>query len=75
MYKSNLLPHMVERVKTCRWCGQEMDVSALSYAENPFCKGCLVDRLHDGQGDGAYLGWRSEGNYFVLTDLAGQKPH
>jgi len=73
MRKSEL-PQMFERVKTCQFCGREMDVSALSYAENPFCTGCLGERLRVGHGASDYLSWRIEGDYFVLTDLNGQKP-
>jgi len=73
MSKSEL-PHMLERVKTCRFCGQAMDVSALSYAENPFCSGCLSERQRIERGDRNYLSWKVEGDCFVLTDLTGQKP-
>jgi hypothetical protein len=73
MSKSEL-PQMLERVKTCKFCGLEMHVSALSYAENPFCGGCLDERQRLGRGERGYLSWRTEGDYFVVTDLSGQKP-
>lgn len=36
---------MLERVQRCRYCRREMRVGALSYAENPFCKHCLHERM------------------------------
>jgi hypothetical protein len=36
---------MLERIRRCRFCGREMKVSGMAYAENPFCLECLPDRL------------------------------
>ena len=39
------LPEMLERVQRCRYCHREMAIPALNYAENPYCKVCLGDRI------------------------------
>jgi hypothetical protein len=36
---------MLVRVRACRFCGREMNVSAVSHAQNPFCSACLAERL------------------------------
>ena len=38
---------MLLRVRTCRFCGREMDVSAVSHTQNPFCSACLADADND----------------------------
>lgn len=32
--------------RICQHCGSEMRCSAAAHRENPFCSGCLSERLH-----------------------------
>lgn len=57
-----IAPSMLERIKACAHCGREMAVSALSYAENPFCSICLDDRLAAASPTG-HLEWVITGAY------------
>ncbi len=36
-----------EQIRRCRYCNSEMTdiVSAIGYAQNPFCHGCLDERI------------------------------
>ena len=49
----------------CRHCSSPMKVSAASYAENPWCSGCLHERLALAADENPVLGWRIEGDYLV----------
>jgi hypothetical protein len=44
-----------------------MDISPLSYAENPFCMSCLEQRLAEGFEKNKNLSWFVSGSYMVLT--------
>lgn len=41
--------HILERIRRCRHCGSDMTdtTSSSSYRENPFCGGCLEERLQN----------------------------
>jgi len=49
----------------CRYCDSLMDVSAASYAENPWCAGCLHERMAKAAAENPFVGWRVEGDYMV----------
>lgn len=62
---------MLERVRRCRYCGSDMSgVSSGSYAENPYCQGCLDERLAKAAAEaekeqGKLIGWRVLENGYV----------
>lgn len=68
------LPPMFERIQRCRFCGREVKIPALSFAENPSCKNCFGERQRAAGRTAQFLAWKEMGDYLVLTDLAGQKP-
>ena len=49
----------------CRYCGSDMEVSAASYEENPFCVGCYDERVAKAAAENPLVGWRMEGEYLV----------
>jgi hypothetical protein len=49
-------------VQRCRYCRREMAVSAIAYAENPFCNRCLPERV--GLAADTKIQWRLVGEYF-----------
>lgn len=65
---------MLERIRRCAFCAKEMNCSALSYEENPFCTDCLSLRLDAAAKANALLTWMPRGDYMQLTDLGQQKP-
>ena len=74
MVSKNPLPSMIERIKTCRFCGNELRVSSLSFQENPFCNGCLSERLAAAAKENQFLSWTVNGDYMESIDLSQQKP-
>ncbi len=51
--------------RKCRYCKNKMDVSDRAYEENPFCSGCLHERLEKaaaGLGPGEFV---FEGDYAI----------
>lgn len=49
-----------------------MNVSDASYEENPFCSGCLHERIELAASEDPLVGWREEGDYIVpirVSDL------
>jgi len=49
----------------CRYCASLMNVSAASYAENPWCVNCLDERMARAAAENPLIGWRVEGDYMV----------
>jgi hypothetical protein len=43
--KTDGLPLILEKVQRCLHCLREMNVSGLSYRENPYCGKCLKERI------------------------------
>ncbi len=71
--KKNVFPSMFERVKKCGFCSAEMEVSALAFAENPFCSRCLSERVNARRAQNTAVSWTLQGDYLVSTDLSQQK--
>ena len=67
------LPVMWQRIHRCSFCGEEVETSSLGYAENPFCVGCLNERIGEAAQSTSTLSWRQRGDYLVAIDLAHQK--
>jgi hypothetical protein len=38
---------ILELIRRCPYCKRENKVSALSFAENPFCNACLHERMQN----------------------------
>lgn len=55
-------PEIVAPVLRCRYCSREMTVSAAAYGENPFCDGCLSERVE--RAADKQIEWRTVGDYF-----------
>jgi hypothetical protein len=68
------LPFMRERIRKCRFCGQEVVSSALGYAENPYCANCLSERVAESKKNLELTTWLASGDYFVPTKLAQKRP-
>lgn len=49
----------------CRYCNAPMKVSCRAYAENPFCVGCLNERMEKAAAENPLVGWRMEGDYMI----------
>lgn len=49
----------------CRYCDSVMKVSAGSYEENPWCVGCLDERMEKAAAENPLVGWRMEGDYMI----------
>lgn len=62
---------LLQRVQRCLHCAREMDVSSLSYAENPFCVSCLDERL----GKRAERRFEVESGYVVFIAEETSEPH
>ncbi len=58
------LPELLEPVRRCRFCKREMLVSGAGYAENPFCRVCLPERIAIAATD---VEWRPDDHYLVPT--------
>ena len=59
---------VIEKVRHCRYCDRDMTekVSALSYAENPFCQDCLEERVSKSPGAPANETAVLVGKYFYF---------
>ena len=55
-------PEVFEQLRRCRYCGQEMSVTATAYAESPFCVRCLPERI--ARAADRQIEWRLIGEYF-----------
>jgi hypothetical protein len=47
VYRGTDMIRIVEVVRRCQYCGSDMtdSVSSIGYAQNPFCAGCLDERV------------------------------
>jgi len=68
-----LLPTMFEKVQSCEFCGREMKIPPLDYAENPFCRECIRLRLTM-ISPGPLEQMLTVGEYIVFIHRAQQKP-
>jgi hypothetical protein len=50
---------------TCRYCGSRMDVSTQAYAENPWCSGCLHERMEIARSEAGPGRWVDAGGGYV----------
>lgn len=55
---------ILEKVLRCRFCGREMNNSALGYEQNPFCTICLPERVKQARPRG-HVNWKTDGNYAI----------
>jgi hypothetical protein len=60
------LPDMLERIQKCKYCGREMDVRPLSFAENPFCAVCLKERCASAVSDMTPIEWIGTGEFVAF---------
>jgi hypothetical protein len=74
MARAKPLPAILERVDRCAFCGSEMTSSKLSRRENPFCNGCLHDRLKQAANALGPVGWRVVGDYVEFLSEGSRKP-
>lgn len=65
---------ILARVLRCRFCRREMRCSALGYEQNPFCVGCLDERMKQATPAGG-VRWRREGDYCVAEPATPEPPH
>lgn len=73
---------LFERIRRCRYCKAEMmDVSCESYMENPFCAGCLHERMEKANTEAGPGHWEplpgTDGQYvrWVKDKSAPVSPH
>ncbi len=59
---------MTERI--CPYCERPNPVSALSYAENPFCQACLRERVDEAAKVVGPVTWRRVGKMLVPVPLS-----
>lgn len=52
---------IAERVRRCKFCQREMQVSALAYLQNPRCVVCLPERMRSAAPTA--VTWRTRGHY------------
>jgi len=59
---------MLEQIRRCKHCGRTMmDVSHLSWKENPYCTTCFNQRLSESSKKTEASNWHIEGQYLVFT--------
>lgn len=58
---------MLQRIKKCKFCGREVAIAPLEWAENPLCSNCLEERLQKAADQIGPTEWRRVGHYLVLT--------
>ena len=60
---------LLEVVRRCRYCGSDMtrNVSSESYRENPFCAGCLNDRMGIAKNELGPIRNERHGHYLVAV--------
>jgi hypothetical protein len=67
---------ILESVRRCRFCGSDMtdSVPPLAYRENPFCVGCLPQRLSEAKERLGPTMTRVVGNYTQVIPLTQKSP-
>jgi hypothetical protein len=64
-----------EHLHRCQFCGREMRrVSALSYAQNPYCSKCLEERVQRTSAKTRLKSWKRSGDYFEAVTLDPRRP-
>jgi hypothetical protein len=63
---------ILARIQRCHGCRREMSCPPLEYAENPFCRVCLKQRVKSASPRGG-VRWRREGHY-VIAEAARKHP-
>lgn len=66
-------PTQLECVQRCEFCGRGLKVSALSFAENPYCLECLPERIAQARAGAPTISWTLAGDYLRTTDLTRRK--
>lgn len=61
---------VLKRIRRCRFCANEMTVSSLSYAENPYCTSCLRQRGKSTTGIGKVQS-TTDGHYIRFSKKGG----
>lgn len=58
-------PQVFELIRRCKYCGSDMtdSVSAMGYMENPFCTGCLKERIEKTASERGPGHWERCGDY------------
>jgi hypothetical protein len=57
---------MLEKIRRCKYCRREMmDVSPLSWSENPYCINCFKQRISEASKKIPPQQWHLEGHYVV----------
>lgn len=63
-----------ERLRRCLYCRVEMmDVSSLSYEQNPYCGNCLADRMKLASAKSPFASWKQAGDYLEVVTLETRK--
>ena len=63
----------LECIQRCEFCGRELKVSALSFAENPYCMECLPERIAAATASSTFRSWTLSGEYLRTIDLGRRK--
>ncbi len=65
---------LTERLRRCLCCRAEMmDVSSLSYEQNPYCGNCLTDRMGRASAKFPFASWKQSGDYLEVVTLDPRK--
>lgn len=56
-----------EVVRRCPYCQREMKISAIAYAENPYCHACLDERVSKARRAPENEEVALVGRYFIFT--------
>lgn len=64
---------MLEKIKRCKFCNEEMKVGFSSWVENPFCNKCLNQRIEEAKKKLGPFDWRRNGEYLELVPKMGQE--
>jgi hypothetical protein len=59
---------MLELIRRCKYCGKSMmSESPQSFKENPFCGGCLMERMAKAALNAPTGKWVANGNHLVFV--------
>lgn len=61
---------MLELIRRCPYCRRESNVSADSYAENPYCSQCLTERLQKAKENLGPVEFKTFGQYTRIIPVS-----
>ena len=74
MTRAKRLPHVLQRVARCGFCGRETDDGPLAHRKNPLCKHCLAKRLQEASAELGVVHCQIDGDYVEFVSEGSRTP-